>query len=82
MKIHIMVGAHHTAAPHIRKTLEANRALLAKHGTHIPKSDVAEKAVWGAIKAVRKWKYQARTKDGIPIATDNVSQRIRFTIEQ
>lgn len=35
-----------------------------------------------AIKAVRKWKYRARTKDGIPIATDNVSQRIRFTMEK
>ncbi len=35
-----------------------------------------------AIKAVERWRYRPAMADGMPVASNNVRERIRFTIEQ
>lgn len=54
MEIRLLVGAHRTGQEHLRKQLEINRDLLESQGSLLPAEDVAEKALWAAIKAIRK----------------------------
>lgn len=61
MEIRVFIGAHRTSQEHLRTQLENNRDLLESHGTLMPPEDVAENALWSAIKAVRKNKADEQT---------------------
>ncbi len=34
------------------------------------------------LKAVKGWRYKPRMEEGVPVATFNVRDRVRFTLER